>query len=51
MTYPEPDAKRRMELQQIRARLAEGDGGKQAQSLDARETLSASASEEPAAFG
>lgn len=37
MTYPEPDAKRRMELQQIRARLAEGDGGKQAPPLDAPE--------------
>jgi PPK2 family polyphosphate:nucleotide phosphotransferase len=37
MTYPEPDAKRRIELQQIRARLAEKDGGKQAQPLDARE--------------
>jgi PPK2 family polyphosphate:nucleotide phosphotransferase len=37
MTYPEPDAKRRIELQQIRARLEEEDGGKQMQPPDARE--------------
>jgi Polyphosphate kinase 2 (PPK2) len=30
MTYPEPDAKRRLELQHIRARLAKEGGGKQA---------------------
>jgi PPK2 family polyphosphate:nucleotide phosphotransferase len=37
MTYPEPDAKRRIELQQIRARLEEEDGGKQMQPPEARE--------------
>jgi polyphosphate kinase 2 (PPK2 family) len=37
MAYPEPDAKRRMELQQIRARLENEDAGKQAQPPDARE--------------